>query len=113
MLAQPHYGKSSQLVESADGDAILGLVFNIGNTLRTTDTARGFSNWATIKMFLHSPADFENTQLKLVPGYLSLLEISYPAVSAALKNDFQWIDANMEVEIKDANLGNQNFVENI
>ncbi len=114
LLAQPNFGKPSQLVESADGDVnVLGLVFNIGNILRTTDTARGFSNWATIMMYLHYPGDFGKTELKVVPGNLSFLEISYPAVSAALKNDFHWIAANMEVEVKEANKGNPNFVENV
>jgi hypothetical protein len=49
----------------------------------------------------------------LVQGHRSLLQITYPAVSAASTKDFKFIEAQMEVDIADANEVNTNFVSNL
>jgi hypothetical protein len=53
------------------------------------------------------------TAFSLVPGYPSLLQIKYPAVSTALTKDFKIIEAQMEVDIADANDLNQRYVSNL
>jgi hypothetical protein len=81
----PPQVKPSQLVESADADAnVLGLIVTIGISKRCTDNTRGFLNWARNTKQLASPSDYEKTELSLVPGYPSLLQIKYPSVSTVL-----------------------------
>ncbi len=43
----------------------------------------------------------------------SLLQIKYPSVSTALTKDFKLIEAQMEVDIADANDLNQRYVSNL
>jgi hypothetical protein len=111
---QHHAKKPFQLVQSAKSDAnFLGLFVTFGNSKRLTDNGRKFSNWMRISMQIHSPADYDKTDLMLVSGYPSLLQITYPAVSAASTKDFKFIEAQMEVDIADANKVNTNFVSNL
>jgi hypothetical protein len=110
----PPQVKPSQLVKSADADAnVLGLIVAIGNSKCCTDNTRGFLNWARITKQLASPSDYEKTELSLVPGYPSLLQIEYPSVSTALTKDFKLIEAQMEVDIADANDLIQRYVSNL
>jgi hypothetical protein len=111
---QHHAEKPFQLVQSAKSDAnFLGLFVTFGNSKRLTDNGRKFLNWMRISMQIHSPADYDKTDLMLVSGYPSLLQITYPAVSAASTKDFKFIEAQMEVDIADANEVNTNFVSNL
>jgi hypothetical protein len=110
----PPQGKPSHLVKTADADAnVLGLTVTIGSSKRITHNKMGFLNWARITKQLSSPADYEKTDLSLVSGYPSLLQIKYHAVSTALTNDFKYIEAQMEVDIVDANEGNPAFISNL
>jgi hypothetical protein len=45
--------------------------------------------------------------------HTSLLQIKYPAVSTVLTKDFKYIEAQMEVDIVDANEGNLAFISNL
>jgi hypothetical protein len=78
-LAQPQLS-SFQLVESAKPDA------NVIN-------GRGYCNWMRITKSLHSPADYDKTELTVVPKCPSILWLTYPAVSTALTKDFKFIEA--------------------
>jgi len=111
---QHHAEKPFQLVESADGDAnFMGRFVTFGNSKRLTDSGRKFSNWMRVTKPIHSLKDYDKTDLMLVHGYPSLLQITYPAVSAASTKDFKHIEAQMEVDIDDANELNTNFVSNL
>ena len=87
---QHHAEKPFQLVESADGDAnFMGLIVTIGNSKCLTDSGRKYSNWMRVTKPIYSLKDYAKTDLMLVQGHPSLLQITYPAVSTALTNDFK------------------------
>jgi hypothetical protein len=62
---------------------------------------------------LNSSAYYDKTELTVVPKCPSILQLTYPAVSAALTKDFKFIEAQMEVEIMDSNEQNADFVSNL
>jgi hypothetical protein len=62
---------------------------------------------------LNSPADYDKTELTVVPKCPSILQLTYPAVSTALTKDVKFIEAQMEVEIMDSNEQNAGFVSNL
>ncbi len=105
---------SFQLVESAKADAnVMGLVVTVGNGKRVTNNGRGYCNWMRITKPLDSPADYDMTELTVVPKCPSILKLAYPAASTALTEDFKFIEAQMEVEIMDSNERNAGFVSDL
>jgi hypothetical protein len=90
----------------------MGLIVADGNG-KLTDNGRGYCNWIRITKPLNSPADYDKTELTVVPKCPSILQLMYPAVSAALTMDFKFIEAQMEVEIMDSNEWNASFVSNL
>ncbi len=74
-----------QLYEIAKADVnILGLKALIGNNKRVLDNARGYLNWLRITIPLTSLGGYEKTELTLVPGRPSLLQLTYPAIPTAI-----------------------------
>ncbi len=105
---------SVQLYEMAEANVnILGLTTLIGNTKRVLDNARGYLNWLRITIPLTSPGDYEKTELTLVPGRLSLLQLIYPAIPTAITKDFKLIEIQMEVEFYDSNENNNGYISNV
>ncbi len=112
-LAQPQLS-SFQLVESAEADAnVVGLIVMVGNGKHVNDNGRGYCNWMRITKPLNSPADYDKTELLVVPKCPSILQLMYLAVSTALTKDFKFIEAQMEVEIMDSNERNAGFVSSL
>jgi len=73
--------KPFQLVESADSDAnIMSLTVMVGNGKRLSDNGKYFYNYMRITKLLPSSADYDKTDLRVVPGQPNLLEFTYPAV---------------------------------
>jgi hypothetical protein len=66
-----------------------------------------------ITKLLHSSADYDKTDLKLVPGQPHLLEFMYSAVFKALTNDFKVVECQIEVDVWGANNNNQGFITNL
>ena len=66
-----------------------------------------------ITKLLHSSADYDKTDLKLVPGQPHLLEFMYSAVFKALTNDFKVVECQIEVDVRGANDNNQGFITNL
>ena len=62
---------------------------------------------------LTSPGDYEKTELTLVPGRLSLLQLTYPAIPTAITKDFKLIEVQMEVEFYDSNKNNNGYISNV
>ncbi len=105
---------SVQLYEMAKANVnILGLTILIGNTKRVLDNARGYLNWFRITIPLTSPSDYEKTELTLVPGCPSLLQLTYPAIPTAIAKDFKLIEVQMEVEFYDSNKNNNGYISNV
>jgi hypothetical protein len=105
---------SFQLVKSAETDAnVMGLIIMVGNGKRVTDNGRGYCNWMRITKPLNSPADYDKTELTVVPKCPSILQLRYPAVSTAFTKDFKFIEAQMEVKIMESNEQNAGFVSNL
>ena len=105
--------KKYELLDSTDGDAnVLGLMFTIANSYRLKDNATGYVNYARITMSLPSHTDFENYHLKLVPGHPDQLEMTFPSTSAAIKADFELIEADLEAEFQYSNEGNPHYPAN-
>jgi hypothetical protein len=77
------------------------------------DNTRGYLNWLRITIPLTSPGDYEKTELTLVPGCLSLLQLTYPAIPTAITKDFQLIEVQMEVEFYDSNKKNNGYISNV
>jgi hypothetical protein len=102
--------KKYELLDSTDGDAnVLGLMFTIANSYRLKDNGTGYVNYARITMSLPSHTDFENYHLKLVPGHPDQLEMTFPSTSAAIKADFELIEADLEAEFQYSNEGNPHY----
>jgi hypothetical protein len=78
-----------------------------------TDNGRGYCNWIKITKPLNSTADHDKIELTFVPKCPPILQLRYPAVSTALTKDFQFIEAQLEVEIMDSNEHNAGFVSNL
>jgi len=111
---QHHAEKPFQLVESADGDAnFMGLIVTFGNSKRLTDSGRKYSNWMRVTKPIYSLKDYAKTDLMLVQGHRSLLQITYPAVSTASTKDFKQIEAQMEVDIEFVNEFNKRYASNL
>ncbi len=105
---------SLQLVQSAAANVnVMGLIVRAGNSKRVTDNGRGYCNWTRITKPLNTHADYDETELTVVPKCPSILQLRYPAVSTALIKDFQFIEAQMEVKIMDSNEHNAGFVSNL
>jgi hypothetical protein len=105
---------SVRLYETTKADVnILKLTALIGNTKRVLNNARGYLNWLRITIPLTSPGDYEKTELTLVPGCLSLLQLTYPAFPTASTKDFQLIEVQMEVEFYDSNKKNNCYISNV
>jgi hypothetical protein len=62
---------------------------------------------------IHSPADYDKIEVTLIPGYPSLFQLTYPALSTALTKDFKHIEAQLEVDIVDTNDCNPGFISNL
>ena len=106
--------KPFQLVESADSDAnIMSLIVMVGNGKRLSDNGKFYYKYMRITKLLNSSADYDKTDLKLVPGQPHLLEFTYPAVSKALTNDFKKFECQIEVDVREANENNQCFITNL
>jgi hypothetical protein len=105
---------SIQLYETAEVDVnILGLTALIGNTKRVLDNARGYLNWLRITIPLTSPSDYEKTELTLVPGHPSFLQLTYPAIPTAITKDFKLVEVQMEVEFYDSSKNNNGYISNV
>ncbi len=103
-LVVSHTLNSVQLYEMAEANVnILGLTALIGNTKRVLNNARGYLNWLRITIPPTSSGDYEKTELTLVPGCPSLLQLTYLAIPTAITKDFKLIEVQMEVEFYDSN----------
>jgi hypothetical protein len=91
----------------------MGLIVMVGNGKCVTDNGRGYCNWMRITKPLNSPTNYDKTELMVVPKCPSILQLRYLAVSTALTKDFQFIEAQIEVEIMDSNEHNAGFVSNL
>jgi hypothetical protein len=74
---------------------------------------QGDMNWLRITIPLTSPGDYEKTELILVSGHPSLLQLTYPAIPTAITKDFKLIEIQMEVEIYDSNKNYNGYVSNV
>jgi hypothetical protein len=105
---------SVQLYETVKANvSILGLTILIRNTKHVLNNARGYLNWLRITIPLTSPGDYEKTELTLIPGCLSLPQLTYPAIPTAITKDFKLIEVQMEVECYDSNKNNNGYISNV
>jgi hypothetical protein len=59
-----HHEKPLQLVRSAKNNAnVLGLLVTVGNNKGVTDNGKGYSNYMRLTKQIHSPADYDKTEL--------------------------------------------------
>ena len=92
--------KPFQLVESAYTDAnFMSLTVMVENSKRVSDNGKTYHNYMRITKLLHSSADYDKTDLKLVPGQPHLLKFIYHAISKALTDDFKVVECQIEVYV--------------
>jgi hypothetical protein len=75
--------------------------------------AQEYLNWLGITIPLTSLGDYEKTELILVPGCPSLLQLTYPAIPTSMTKDFKLIEVQIKVEFYDSNKNNNGYVSNV